>query len=521
MQTAPPDQFGHIFPITPEFASQCGYTIAVDHRNVEFRASVLSCYVHNLVSVQRNIPNIEDYAQDAEDWALVFPEATYAESGIWQVVFHIPGGKKSMTVKEAQRMNYGINTTISRILLRAPYHTNEAQIVLIQGIPLTVIRSTSFYKEQWMVLLIDTAIACPVDGVTFTDDIIMWTVPRIFTPIVSGAVHQDNTSMGVNGIKLDPAQMAERNYTLDKNGTTLAINVPIGAQDGYFKFEKDYIIYENEVAYFGKSAPRLGPIYRLAISCHYRVNDSLHIPFEHQVNPQPTVAAGYGPLVLVLQLAKEVSYSNLYEDNDYPVVKYLAEPLYFEVQLLHNEDPQIELFLQDCWATASPDRHGIPQWPIVVNSCENKADVYETIFHPVTRNERVTYPTHFKRFEVKMFAFILPNVNTLEQVYFHCSVVLCRKEAVSGLLCPGQCVPGKQRIGRSADLEHHQQGGYVSSGAVVYMAELPTVENKIMKGDGYNSYSGTLMLIGGLAITVTLIVFGIVGHQYQMINSLH
>ncbi|XP_038656075.1 zona pellucida sperm-binding protein 2-like [Scyliorhinus canicula] len=869
------DQFGYIFPITPELASQCGYTIAVDHRNVEFRASVLSCYVHNLndeqfsitiqikvsgtdtgastyiqmlscmyspwavreiyceenymqVSVQRNIPTIEDYAQDAEDWALVFPEATYAESGIWQVVFHIPGGKRSMTVKEAQRMNYGINTTMSRILLRAPYHTNEAQIVVVQGIPLTVIRSTSFYKEQWMVLLIDTAIACPVDGITFTDDIITWTVPRIFTPIVPGAVHQDNTSMGVNGIKLNPTQMAERNYTLDKNVTALAINVPIGAQDGYFKshvvngrygikysinlflehqwedeawglnkinvihpvttpfipqplvliddtipeqwlfnitlgnflpdvelqkltldsqsfpvdeenqmfnvyngtnpnettlnrifilevpmespvvdrkyigdgveqytldiiytltvvpenliftyvahlihehkivlpeangfcneenmtlivtqtldrywipfigtiqltpqsaeqrgytliengthsviiipqdatgavleainnqglrsrfdiqfrdnkaldvlvnfsvscsfsvtslltcfpngrivitalkleallgidgkmmlkdkackpkestefkatfefsadtcgtsrrFEKDYMIYENEVAYFRKSAPRHGPIYRLAISCHYHVNDSLHIPFEHQVNPQPTVAAGYGPLVLVLQLAKEVSYSNLYEDNDYPVLKYLTEPLYFEVQLLHNEDPQIELFLQDCWATASQDRHGIPQWPIVINSCESEADVHKTIFHPVTRNERVRYPTHFKRFEVKMFAFILANFDTLEQLYFHCSVVLCRKEPVNGLLCPGQCVPGKQRIGRSADAEHHQQR-YVSSGAVVILAEFPTIENWIMKDRQVKSY-WPLILIGGSAIIASIVL---------------
>uniref|UniRef100_UPI00398F57E8 uncharacterized protein n=1 Tax=Pristiophorus japonicus TaxID=55135 RepID=UPI00398F57E8 len=726
------------------------------------------------VSVQRKIPLIEeDYAQDAEDWSLVLPEAASAESGIWQVVFHIAGGKRSMTVKEAHQMNYGINTTVSRILLRAPYHTNEAQVVLVQGVPLSVIRSSTFYKQHWMILLIDTAIACPIDGITFTDHTIMWTVPRIFTPIVTSAVHQDNTSMGVNGIKLDPTRMAERNYTLDKNDTVLAIRVPIGGQDGYYKsyvrdeqygikysinlflehmwedeawglnkinvihpattpfipqplvltdesapdqwlfnvtlgnflpdveldkltlgsqsfpvdepnqmfhvynwtisnetalnkifilevpmespvvdrkyigdgveqytldiiytltvvpenmifthvahlihkhkivlpvangfcdeenmtlivthgtldqywipflgnvlltphsaeqsgyilrdngthlilviphdaaevvhesinqqglrnrfdfrlkdnktldvltnfsvscsfstadlitcfpngrmiitalkleallgidtgkmmlrdetcrpkesdafkaifefsanscgtsrrFEKDYMIYENEVVYFKESKPASDPIYRLAISCHYHVNDSLHIQFEPQVNPQPTVVPGYGPIVLVMQLAKDVLYSNLYEDSDYPVVKYLSDPLYFEVQLLHNEDPQIELFLQDCWATASPDREShFPQWSIIVKSCGSKADLQMTIFHPVTSNERVRYPTHFKRFEVQMFAFTSGNLNTLlGQVYFHCSVVLC-KEPVNGLLCPGQCVPGKQRM---------------------------------------------------------------------------
>ncbi|XP_067884652.1 uncharacterized protein [Heterodontus francisci] len=872
------DQSGYIFPVTPRFASQCGYTVVVDHWNVEFRASVLSCCVHILndeqfnltiqikvsetdtiastyiqtlscmyspwaareiycednymqVSVQKTIPTIKDYAQD-EDWASVFPVATTAESGIWQVVFHIADDKRSMTVREAHQMNYGINTTMSRILLRAPYDANEAQIVLVQGVPLSVIRSSTFFKQHWMILVIDTAMACPLDGITFTDDLILWTVPRIFTPIVTSAVYQDNTSMGVNGIKLDPARMAERNYTLDKNDTALAIRVPIGAQDGYYKshvqngqygikysinlflehlwedeawglnkinvihpvttpfipqplvltddtipeqwlfnvtlgnflpdvelkkltlgsqsfpvdeakqvfnvyngtttnettlnrifilevpmeapavdrkyigdgveqytldiiytltvvpenvtfthvahlkyqhkivlpmangfcdeanmtlvvthgtldqywipfignvrltphsaeqygyifsdngthlilsiphaaaevvheainkqglrnrfdfklkdnktldvlanfsvscsfpvtdfitcfpngrivitalkleallgvngkmmlkdktcgpkesdefkatfefsanscgtsrrFEGDYMIYENEVVYFKKSAPASDPIYRLAISCHYRVNDSLHLQFEHQVNPQPTVVPGYGPIVLVMHLAKDMSYVKLYGEADYPVVKYLTDPLYFEVQLLYNEDPQIELFLQDCWATASPDRHSIPQWPIVINSCENHADLHMTIFHPVTSNERVSYPTHYKRFEVKTFAFALGSIDALGQVYFHCSVVLCRKEPVNGLLCPGQCVPGKQRMGRSADTEHHLHGS-VSSGAVVIVAEIPTVENQIMKDIKAISY-WPLLLIGGSAIIIACIVLGI------------
>lgn len=73
-----------------------------------------------------------------------------------------------------------------------------------------------------------------------------------------------------------------------------------------------------------------------------------------------------GPIVLDMQLAKDESYTTLYKKDEYPVVKYLAVPLYFEVQLLHNEDPQIELFLQSCWATASPGRDSIPQWPIIV-----------------------------------------------------------------------------------------------------------------------------------------------------------
>lgn len=60
-------------------------------------------------------------------------QAVGGETGIWQVVFHTSSGKVSKTVKEAHQLNYGINTTVSRILLRAPYHTKEAEVVLVSS----------------------------------------------------------------------------------------------------------------------------------------------------------------------------------------------------------------------------------------------------------------------------------------------------------------------------------------------------------------------------------------------------
>ncbi|XP_043543362.1 uncharacterized protein LOC122548593 [Chiloscyllium plagiosum] len=677
------DPAGKIYLVTPSFASQCGYTITVDlWNNVEFRASVLSCCVHivndeqfNLtvqihvgtnrimastyvqtlscmyspwaareifceenymqVSVQRKIPPIEDdYAQDSQDWSLILPEASSAESGIWQVVFHISGDKRTMTVKEAHQMNYGINSTMSRILLRAPYHTNEAQTVLVHGVPLSVIRSSTFYKQHWMILVVDTAVACPLDGTSFTDDLIIWTVPRIFTPLVTSAVHQDNTSMGVNGIKLNSTTMGERNYTIDKNDTGLAIRVPIGAQDGYYKshvvdgqygikysinlflehlwkdeawglnkinvihpvttpfIPQPLVLIDDTIpeqwlfnvslgnflpdveltkltlgtqsfpvdeetlifnVYTGTNPDEttLNRIFILEVPMESPVVDrkyigdgveqyTLDVIFTMTVVPENLTFTHPAHLIhqhtIVLPVADGfcdeenvtlmvtrgmsdrywipyVSYSALYEEGDYPVVKYLTDPVYVEVQLLHNEDPQIELFLQDCWATASPDRRSIPQWPLIINSCENKADLYRTTFHPVAESERVKYPAHFKRFEVQMFTFTLGNY-TEEQVYFHCSVALCRKEPVNRFLCPGQCVPRKQRIGRSADRTHHVQG-YVSSGAVLISTEFSTVENQMEQGDN-NLSSSKAVLIGGSAIIVTLMVFSVISCKCQM-----
>lgn len=37
--------------------------------------------------------------------------------------------------------------------------------------------------------------------------------------------------------------------------------------------------------------------------------------------------------------------------EDHPVVQYLKEPLYFEVELVQFTDPRIELVLENCWAT--------------------------------------------------------------------------------------------------------------------------------------------------------------------------
>ncbi|XP_058861954.1 zona pellucida sperm-binding protein 2-like [Acipenser ruthenus] len=110
--------------------------------------------------------------------------------------------------------------------------------------------------------------------------------------------------------------------------------------------------------------------------------------------------------------------------QDYPVVKYLRRPLYFEVELLYSRDPQAELFLDNCWATYSADRNSSPKWDVVVDSCENSADEYLTIFHPVSSNARVLFPSHLKRFEVKMFSFTSGWDALKGQIYFHCSVVI-------------------------------------------------------------------------------------------------
>ncbi|XP_072500544.1 uncharacterized protein [Notamacropus eugenii] len=831
------DQFGTTRKIDEALANQCGYTIASDAwGNVDFRASLLSCYsvikndvsftvtveVHVAsdpqrtevtvyqrsvscshsswypreivceanymeVSVKREVPFIPaDMLQDEpEDWAAAFPEATSGMTSIWQIVFHTLTGRRVMLVSDAHSAGYGINMTDTRILLRAGFNAQEAQQVEIQGVTFSAIRSSTFYKQHWMIFMVDTAVACPTDDMVYTEDMIIWTMPKNIGPLLMGASNVKDLSveMGVGLHKLTAADLISRRYSLRSDGDTINITVPIGAEGGYYKthvqsghygtsyhialflehrweddkwgvtkhtvvktvrtplqlqepiltnntnpnlrifnisvgtflpdvelisltmnnqtvlvpvankshlqiyealhangsrdfiieigfhmpgvdieypgedfriytlnaslllragddvfttpvmmvsivhdvvlpkveghcdaenlyleltrgnvdqswvpfllntrltpeaaqkynydfhdngthlvirvpyfsahvvyedispsgiraclqlkmknnrtlanmreysitcpfspkdliacqangsmvvtalilagvpsldpsrfvlrdkrcgpvlvnktsatfvfgvntcgtsrkFEEHTLTYENDVLFF---SPGLDdPIYRLQCTCRYPINETTTVRYRPEKSQVPGSKPGHGRLALIMKLSKDGTYSEFYKEDEYPVHKYLRDSLLFEVELLHWENLQVELFLEDCWATTSQDGESQPRWDIIIDSCPSDEDFHETIFHPVDVG---LFPHHLKRYEVKMFAFMKDQRALLEDVYFHCSVVLCRTQQPDlDSLCARSCIPGKQRVGRSTRPYHSQ--GLVSSGAI-------------------------------------------------------
>ncbi|XP_041099492.1 uncharacterized protein LOC121310257 [Polyodon spathula] len=826
------DNKGVLVSLSPRLATQCGYSLTVDFLgNAKFLASVLSCFAQNTndeiykltvqisvfsnsamtsassyvqsmtcpyspwaereimcernymeVSVRRGVPLIEpNFVQDDPDWSLAYPEATAADNSIWKVVFHLPANRKqAMTVAQAMTNGYAINTTPTRILVRAAYNATESQRQVIQTVPMAVLRSTTFYKQRWMVMMVDTAVTCPTDGTAFTEEMITWNVPRVLPPLVpTPQITTLDVQMGVDGRKLDPATIHNRGYKLDVGPQLITVKIPVGADGGYYKSHvldntyvisysiepmlehtwqdgpektkytilhpittpfmprppvvtnntvpkdrvfnvtlgtflpdvelvqivvgpepltvpeanlKGYNVQEhvfpngsktftlqvpfedpnvkqkvtppdtrtyilpltyllnivpentpfthpavveavlkdiipptvtgycdgaafyimvtygnmgrNWIPFVGsrelggsllalykynanstnfwmavpynsidatyevisssgirsrldltlkdvatmvvvadfslscsfptkmidcftngtmaalavkvESVPSLSPSqltlrdpscrplqsdainavfyfnvnscgttrrfdnnlltyenevlftsYRLRVACHYLVNDTKVVQFLYQNNPAPGVQPGLGDLEVIMRLALDSTYNDLYGAEDYPVVKYLRRPLYFEVELLYSRDPQAELFLENCWATYSADRTSSPKWDVVVDSCENSADEYLTIFHPVSSNARVLFPSHLKRFEVKMFSFTSGQDALKGQIYFHCSVVICDSNRPSDSLCSRRCIPGKQRLGRSAEgMDGGAVKAFVSSGPI-------------------------------------------------------
>lgn len=123
-------------------------------------------------------------------------------------------------------------------------------------------------------------------------------------------------------------------------------------------------------------------------------------------------------------------YRLFYHDGDYPVLKFLKQPLYFEVGMDHSRDSRLAVTLENCWATLTKDRESKPRWDLIVDGyvwsivcvcwtfflergsnssslirCPNPKDPEQTVFHPVIEDDRVDIPDHLKRFEVKTFTF--------------------------------------------------------------------------------------------------------------------
>ncbi|XP_059699295.1 uncharacterized protein LOC132325735 [Haemorhous mexicanus] len=818
------DQSGTAWELDEAMAAQCGYAVTYTTcRSIQLRASALSCHSHlekdvftvtvqikashtpdmsnatthlksaschyglwspreikcennyMEVSVRREVPQtIKDFVQDEpEDWTLVFPQAKAEEASIWQIVFHQPEEKRALLVSNAWSAGYGLNYSDSRVLLRVPYTAAQVQLVEDQGITFSLLRSSIFYKYQWVILMVDTAVACPVDGVDYMNKTITWTVPKYIPPLSAGMTSFKDVLVeaGVDLHKLSAKEMAARKHVLLNELTAITMKIPIGAEGGYYKtsvsngqlgvkytinlflehqwednkwgltkhtiikeietpfeqaevaitsnfnlsaglmnvtvgtflpdaelvnltieggvvavpeavqhgyliyrtsyangskayvlqvsldapsIKKEYmredmraytlnvtltfitcpssetfvvpvivlsavkdavlpsatglcdgrnlhliitrgnvdqnwlpfisdwhltqeaaqkysyilrdngthleisvpflsphvsyegfhtsaikasfsltlkdditlamrrdfsvsclfspseliqclpngtviitavkleggedldtallvlrdrqckpslvtertatfkfnvnacgtskkfnsttVTYENEVLYFRPGNDI--PIYQLKFLCFYAVEQTADVPYESKKNPPPSIKPGSGCLALSLKLFKEKSYSEPYQESEYPVVKYLGEALYFEVELLLPKDARLDLNLDDCWATNSQSQDSLPQWHILTHGCENNTDSYRTVFHKVNYNLRVKFPQHLKRFEVRMFTFVQDTSLLQEQLYFHCSVVICNtKQQPLDLFCPRRCNPGKHRFG--------------------------------------------------------------------------
>uniref|UniRef100_A0A673BMT3 ZP domain-containing protein n=1 Tax=Sphaeramia orbicularis TaxID=375764 RepID=A0A673BMT3_9TELE len=145
----------------------------------------------------------------------------------------------------------------------------------------------------------------------------------------------------------------------------------------------------------------------LKVICYYVVNTTYALTFHTRARrSQPYAEAAKGKLQIAMRLALDDTYSAFHQDEDYPLTKFLQEPLYFEVELMTLTNPHVSLELENCWATVDKDGTSQPRWNLIINGCVNPVDPHQVVFHSVWVDARVKYPSHHKRFEVRTFSFM-------------------------------------------------------------------------------------------------------------------
>ncbi|NXO65551.1 ZP2 protein, partial [Phainopepla nitens] len=217
-------------------------------------------------------------------------------------------------------------------------------------------------------------------------------------------------------------------------------HVPLNGCGTRHWFDGEQIHYENEVRALWTDLP-LGRIsrnseLRLTVMCSFSNGDASLTVKVDNLSPPPA-SVNKGSLSLVLLSYPEDSYRQPYREDQYPIVRYLRQPIFLEVQVLNRNDPSLHLVLDDCWATASRDPGSLPQWNIVVDGCEYELDSYRTVFHPVGRG--VSYANYRQRLEVKTFAFVSGDKALSGLVYFHCSILICHRFHPDSPLCIPRC----------------------------------------------------------------------------------
>ncbi|XP_026089540.1 uncharacterized protein LOC113063394 [Carassius auratus] len=230
------------------------------------------------------------------------------------------------------------------------------------------------------------------------------------------------------------------------------------------KFVGYTMIYENEVTWkkdkpLPKTSEKPEAEYRFTVSCIYIANATQSVIFSTVSQfSEPYADVGKGELAVSLRLSKDMVYRLFYHDGDYPVLKFLKQPLYFEVGMNQSRDSRLAVVLENCWATLTEDKESKPRWDLIVDGCASPKDPEQTVILPVVADERVDIPDHVKRFEVKTFTFSedeesskSENGTLARRVFVHCDVAICHTENTADGRCYKQCEATPNPIGSSSN----------------------------------------------------------------------
>ncbi|XP_036404341.1 uncharacterized protein LOC118791167 [Megalops cyprinoides] len=320
------------YPIDQNYASECGYTYTYEvSGRAALRASYLSCHTtkrndeafvlrFNLitvddsgsetpsavsqtcslplpwspreviceqnyieVTVRRDVPCTPSGGTSKEVWNAALSVAYTSASPAWQVIFLKEDELVTpMPISEARLLGYVMSATAERIVFRAGYGQPHSTIKMMNGIPVEVLHATVFFRQKWMVVMMDIVAACTLNAGSFDGFNLIWETPTVMAPLIynHSAFISEQIRMGVEAQFLDESTIRERGYTLDYGETTVQISVPYAARGGYRRsmvlhntYHESYFInlyYEHVFVDGSGIATRLRQVWNLISPLQYQ-----------------------------------------------------------------------------------------------------------------------------------------------------------------------------------------------------------------------------------------------------------
>ncbi|XP_078717722.1 zona pellucida sperm-binding protein 4-like [Lampetra fluviatilis] len=453
--------------------NECGYKIEDDARGVEFKVNNDACCVHT----KNGKRTVNIHLEEAVDG-----QTTQA----WRFTLDCPLNLRSLRIGESS----ACASTLPHVRCGDASARSDRDACSRKGCCYDPIRQVCLYGEA----------ACTTDGR------FVITVSRNLTwpPLNLSTVHLSGDLLGCGPVVLSPDHVVF-DFSVNSCGVTTRWN----------EVELVYgalVTAEHELCVDGDVAITKSSTFKLLLECRLlRTDERAFLGVQVNTYPPPVPATAIGTLFIELRVATDGDYLDYY--SQFPVVKFLRDPIFLEVRLLDHPDPSLVLVLQDCWATPTPDPLNSVQWRVLDNHCPFTGDNFPTVLHPMTEFPDVPLAMHRKRLEVKTFAFAGPQGNVLPNgqanLYFHCRAYVCQGDDRS-------CVPAcplsrlKRQVGDVVQRDHSLA---TSEGAVVLLEKKPTTGastlSSLLNCDGLGCAALALCGLALLAILCcTLLVLG-------------